>query len=401
MEPVDLILVGCGVMGTRHLRGYAELERVRPGTLRLRAVCDPREEAAAGAAAEAEARLGYRPAICPSAAEALRREPGVAAADVATLNTAHPEVVIPLLEAGLHVQVEKPLAVTVAPGQAIVAAARRCGRVLAVAENYRRDPMNRLLRHALGAGAIGRPRFAMHLGMSPGQRVVVTPWRHAWGQGGLALDVGVHFTDMLEYLLGEVESVFALGQRVRDLREWTDAAGASRQVPVECDDAYAALLTFRGGAQGVWVMHFGSAGERQWQRSVHGERGALFGPPDRSGAPVRLERGGEALEGEALLAALPEFRLGETEARFFGERPARYERPFAEIDAQLIAVETADFLDAAREGREPEVTGEVGLRAVAVVMALLESAHAGQPVRVQDVLDGRARAFQERIERGG
>ena len=46
METIDLMLVGCGLMGGRHLRGYAELERARPGSLRLRAVCDPRVEVA-------------------------------------------------------------------------------------------------------------------------------------------------------------------------------------------------------------------------------------------------------------------------------------------------------------------------------------------------------------------
>ena len=63
MEPIDLILVGCGLMGGRHLRGYAALEAVRPGSLRLRAVCDPQPAAAERVAAEAEGLLGYRPAI--------------------------------------------------------------------------------------------------------------------------------------------------------------------------------------------------------------------------------------------------------------------------------------------------------------------------------------------------
>ena len=398
MEPVDLNLVGCGIMGTRHLRGHAELERARPGSLRLRAVCDPRPEAAEARAAEAETLLGYRPRPCRSAAEALEREPGIVAADVVTDNRSHPGVVIPLLEAGLHVQVEKPLAVTVARGQAMVEAARRCGRTLAVAENYRRDPMARLLRHVIEAGAIGKPCFAMHVQIGGGQRVVVSPWRHAWSQGGLALDVGVHYADMLEYLLGPVETVYATGCRAQERREWVSPEGVPQTLPAECDDVYSALLTWESGVQGVWVMHFGSAGERQWQRTVHGGQGMVAGPGDRTGAPVRLQRGQETVEGEPLVAEFPDYRLGEMESRLFGERPASYSMEFAEIDRKLIAVETADFLDAVRESRPPEVTAETGLRAVAVVMALLESAHSGRPVRVEDVLGGRVRAFQEHLE---
>src|SRR5205823_559797 len=147
--PANLLLVGCGIMGARHLRGYAELERARPGSLRLRAVCDPRADAAQRVAAEAEALLGYRPPCFASPEEALAAEPASEAADVATEPSSHPGVAIPLLEAGFHVQVEKPLAVTIRQGAAIVAAAERAGRVLSVAENYRRDPMNRLMRHVI------------------------------------------------------------------------------------------------------------------------------------------------------------------------------------------------------------------------------------------------------------
>jgi predicted dehydrogenase len=386
-------------MGGRHLRGYAELERVQPGSLRLRAVCDLRAEAAHRLAEEAEALLGYRPRACSCAAEALEREPGILAADVVTQPSSHPEVVIPLLDAGIHVQVEKPLAVTVAAGRAIAAAAARSGAVLAVAENYRRDPMNRLLQHGVASGAIGTPHFLSQIYASPGQRVVVSPWRHAWAQGGLALDVGVHYADMLEFLLGPVETVTALAQQVCAAREWGEPAGEPagepQPVPVECDDLYAALLTFAGAAHGVWIMNFAGAGEGQWQRTVHGSLGTVSGPADRSGRRVRLQRGNEVLEGEALVAALPGFRLSGVEARLFGERPGTCPMEFAAMDRKLIAVETADFLAAVRERRAAEVSGEVGLRSVALVMALLEAAHSGRPVRVEDVLSGAVRAFQE------
>jgi predicted dehydrogenase len=398
---IDLILVGCGIMGARHLRAYGELERVRPGSLRLRAVCDPRTEAAERVAAEAEGLLGYRPRVCRSAGEALEQEPGILAADVATINRTHPEVVVSLLEAGVHVQVEKPLAVTVAQARKIVDAAGRTGRILAVAENNRRDPMNRLLRHVIRSGAIGSPHLITQLGVSSGQRVIVTPWRHAWSEGGVALDVGIHPAYMLEYLLGPVQTVYARKKKVRETREWAEPGGSPQTVPVESDDLYTALLTFQNGAQGVWLMHFGSAGEHQWQRTVHGEEGMVAGPGDRSGRPVRLERGKETLEGEALVAALPDFHLSDIETRLFGERPAGYQLQGTETDRKLIAAETADFLDAVRDNRPPEVPAEVGLRSVGLIMALLESAHSGSPVEMEAVLSGAVHEFQDFLERRG
>lgn len=398
MEPVDLILVGCGLMGGRHLRGYAALEGARPGSLRLRAVCDPRPEAADRVAAEAETLLGYRPRTCRSAEEAVEVEPQIAAADVVTDPRSHPALVISLMEAGVNVQVEKPLSVTVGPGRAMIEAARHTGRVLAVAENYRRDPMARLLRHVIDSGAAGEPYFSSEVHIAAGQRVVVSPWRHAWSQGGLALDVGVHYADMLEYLLGPVRTVYAQTCKVCETREWTGSDGQTQSVPVECDDLYSALLTFESGVHGQWLMHFGSAGERQWRRVVHGTGGTVEGSPDRSGKPVRLQRGGEMLEGDTLLAALPDFRLAGVESRLFGERPGAYEMEFSQIDRNLIAVETADFLDAVHERREPEVSGEAGLRSVALVMALLESASSGTPVQVEEVLSGGVHGFQDWLE---
>lgn len=388
MEPIDLILVGCGFMGARHLRGYAALEAVRPGSLRLRAVCDPQPAAAERVATEAEALLGYRPRICASAEAALAMEPAVTAADVVTEPRSHGDVILPLLAAGLHVQVEKPLAVTVTGGRALAEAARTFARILAVAENYRRDPMNRLLRHVVASGAIGAPQLMLELHVASGRQVLVSPWRHAWEHGGVVLDMGVHYADMLEYLLGPVETVFAQSTQARETRDWTAPDGSAQSVPVECDDLYSAVITFRSGAQGTWVMHFGSAGEGQWQRTIHGELGMVSGPPDRSGQPVRLQRGAEAWEGEALVELLPDFHLNETESRLFGERPGRCDLPFTEMDRRLIAAETADFLDAIREAREPEVPAEMGLRSVALIMALQESAAAAVPVRVDDVLSG-------------
>lgn len=395
---IDLMLVGCGLMGARHLRGYGELERARPGSLRLRAVCDPRPEAAAAVAAEAETLLGYRPETYASGIEALSYEADLQAVDVVTDNRSHPTVVVPLLEAGLHVQVEKPVAVTIATARPMLQAAARAGKILAVAENNRRDPMNRLLRHVVQSGAIGTPNLVTQIHVGAGDRVVGTPWRHSWAQGGLALDVGIHLAYLLEYLLGPVETVYARRAQVREAREWVRPGVASETVPVECDDLYTAQLTFESGAQGMWTMHFGSAGERQWQRTVHGTEGMTSGPSDRSGGAVRLQRGAETLEGDALVASLPDFELPEIETRLFGTRPGGFQYPSEVTDRKLIAAETADFLDAVRDNRPPEVSGETGLRAAAIVMALLESTAAEAPVRVEDVLAGQVRQFQDFLD---
>ena len=398
MEPLDIILVGCGMMGARHLRGYAELEKVRPGVLHLRAVCDPRREAAEKVSDEAKELLGYCPVVYKSAEEALAREPEIEAADVVTGNRSHDAVVIPLLRAGLDVLVEKPLAVTVARGQAMVEAAKRCSRILAVAENNRRDPMNRLMRYIVQSGFIGKPNFVLQTSITTGRRVLASPWRHSLANGGLALDVGIHQAYLLEMLLGPLDTVYAAGQQVWSKRQWKHPDDTVEEVPVESDDVFAATLTYESGAQGAWVMHFGSAGLGPWQRIVFGDSGTAEGPPDRSGVSVRVQRGSEVLTGDALVEALPDFHLNESESRLFGERPGGYSFESAVTDRKLIAAELADFVDAVRECREPEVSGELGLRSVAVVYAVLESAACGQAVKMQEVLSGEVCHFQKQVE---
>jgi hypothetical protein len=73
---------------------------------------------------------------------------------------------------------------------------------------------------------------------------------------------------------------------------------------------------------------------------------------------------------------------------------------FAEIDAGYLAVEIADFVDAVLAGRAPEVDGLAGARAVAGVLAILESGVAGAPIRVDDVLSGAVHAYQDEIDEG-
>jgi predicted dehydrogenase len=398
MEPLNLMLVGCGMMGARHLRGYGELERVRPGSLRLRAVCDPQTDVAQAVAKEAEELLGYGPPVFGSTDEALAKEPGIEAADVVTGNRSHDAIAIPLLEAGLHVLMEKPLALTIARGRATIEAAKRAGRILATAENNRRDPMNRLMRHVCQGGLIGQPNFVLQTSVSAGQRVVASLWRHSMAYGGLALDVGIHQGYILESILGPIETIYADSRQVWPDREWQNAAGEMERVPVESDDVFAATLAFESGARGAWVMHFASTGAGAWHRLVFGDLGTAEGPSDRSGGAVKVRLGSEALEGEALLERVPEFQLNEIETILFGERPGSYSLESPVTDRKLIAAEVADFIDAIRDDREPEVPGELGLRSVAIIYALLESAASGQPVKLADALSGAVHAVQDQVE---
>ena len=130
----------------------------------------------------------------------------------------HHRVAPACLEAGLHVLCEKPLAVTVRGCTLAIETARRVGRILSVAENYRRDPINRLVRALIDDGAIGAPRLMIETSIGGRDRIAITPWRHMKRTGAITLDAGVHYADILRYYLGEVRTVYGetrLHEKVR------------------------------------------------------------------------------------------------------------------------------------------------------------------------------------------
>ena len=414
MEQIALAIVGCGGMGHRHLEGLAELHRAGLSPFRLIGACDPVADNSDSLAAAAERHFGVRPATVASLEELAPL--GVQAVDVTTSTVGHHTVVAGALEHGWHVMVEKPLGVSVAACRYIRTCADRSGLVVSVAENYRRDPLNRLARALIDAGAIGAPRFFQHNSFGGGDVMFITVWRHRKEQGGLLVDAGVHDTDMMEYLCGPVTEVYAQARLHEPERANPAAApggGAvnpagvygrwQRHMPerfaVDAEDAVYATLRFANGAAGQYVSDHAARGLPQWRRALFGSTGAIELPPDRRGQAFALDRGGQRHAGADLLELAPEYRLEEVTARLFGgDRLASYELEFPAIDRKLIAVEYAELGRAVAGGPPVEVDVEQGMRAVAVSYAMLESAACGKPVTVEEVMNGAVRAYQDPID---
>jgi hypothetical protein len=93
---------------------------------------------------------------------------------------------------------------------------------------------------------------------------------------------------------------------------------------------------------------------------------------------------------------VPEFQLDNLTAPFFQNqrRVHSYDMVFEEIDRKLLGLELLEFATAIREQHDPEVTGEVGLDAVAFVYSILESAHLGSPVPFAGVVEDQINSYQ-------
>ncbi len=373
-------------MGCRHIRGLARLKEIGQPTWALVGVCDLFPESAARAADLAEELLGLRPETFPTLAE-MQAACGLDGIIVTTSPDLHAPVGLEAFDLGLHVMVEKPIALTVEQGASLVAAADRTGRKLAVAENYRRDPINRLAKALLDADVIGPLHLFVQSSSGSGERVIITPWRHRKQSGGIVVDMGIHYADLLEYFAGPIDQVFGFNDIVDQQR--VDANGGLHEVDAE--DLSVGVARFRSGAIGNWVIDLAGRGQGHFSRVAYGRWGTMAIPPDRTGRPLELtvRRDGTdlAISPADQLALVPDFAVdGITAALFGGERLASYDLPFETIDANLLAIEQADFAVAIEQDRSPEVDGAFGLRSLSIAYGFLEAELLGRPLSVDALL---------------
>jgi len=411
-------MVGTGGMAHRYLRGLHTLRATDFDTIDLVAVYGRTPANAEKLADEAAALLGHRPRVFNDLHAMAAAMPEITGVAIVTDPGSHHAVAHDCLVAGWHVLIEKPLALTVRGCDLIINTARRTGKILSVAENYRRDPINRLAKALIDDGAIGTPRVMIEQRIGGGNQLFITPWRHQKLSGTLVLDTGVHNADIMQFYLGRPERVYGEGRIFERYRypaaqrdtgagfaSWKDfytGDTGARDGVVEAtgEDALFAYIHFENGAIGQWMFHYAAYGTPEFRRVVYGSAGTLTCPGDRNGRPLRLDRAdGTAINDGRILEQVPSYRLSPPAAQLFGdERPWRYEFPYADVDAKLLALELHEFADCIAHGTAPEVTGEVGRQAVVLVNAAFESGRLGRPVTLDEIEGSAIDGYQREID---
>ena len=414
-----IALVGCGGMGRRHAHGYAELRKYFD-TVIMSAVCDVHHDVASAVAGEIGAATGKIPEICTDFDDMLANSDldGVA---IVTSTPMHHQFAIKAMEAGLHVITEKPMGLTLKACRQMRDVSIATGKVLAVAENYRRDPMNRLTKALITTGAIGVPYFAIDIGVGSSNGAVMhsTVWRAKKEQaGGMPLDAGVHNADMLLYLMGPVSSVYAetsIFEPHRTLLPMNEVAPSlaamydhrreegylsGDDVEQTAVDTAFGVIRFESGAIGQLGMTDTSHGQSLGVSTISGSEGTLYRSQSRSGQSPRIIRNdGTEVAGDALLDLVPDFMLDKTTSTLWdGERRiSSYDMDFRLIDSKILAYEYIDMVQAVESGGQPEVGPEEGIQALALAYALVESGVKGESITLQDVADGLVSFYQDEI----
>lgn len=223
-------LVGCGRIAKRHseLLGHDQI-----GNARLVAVSDVVKS-------KAEA-IGERFGV-PSYADmhAMMQSEKVDVVGVLTASGLHAEHVIALAKYGKHIVVEKPMALSLGDADKMIEACDRAGVKLFVVKQNRLNVPVVKLREALDAGRFGklvmgtvRVRWCR-----PQTYYDLDSWRGTWAlDGGVLANQASHHIDLLEWMMGDVDSVFAMSR--------------TALVNVETEDTAVVVLRFATGALGV------------------------------------------------------------------------------------------------------------------------------------------------------
>lgn len=334
-------VVGCGVIAPTHIKCIQGLPNAR-----LSALCDI-------VRAKAEALAETAPAPIFTDYEAMLRHPDVDAVLVLTPSGLHAQVGIAAAQAGKHVLVEKPMDITLAKADALIAACRTAGIKLGCISQHRFDSAVAALKAAAESGRLGTLNFgAAHTKWFRSQAYYDSgDWRGSWAMdgGGALINQSIHYVDMLQYIMGPVAELHAYC-----------AARAHERIEVE--DIAAAVLQFKSGAIGLLEGNTAAYPGFCTRLDIYGSEGSVIIEDDR----------------------VKEWHLRSGEACSIAEDAGRSIAGTSSADISHLSHQRqlADFVDAVLSDREPKINGDEGRKPLEIVLAVYESARSGKPVRL-------------------
>jgi UDP-N-acetyl-2-amino-2-deoxyglucuronate dehydrogenase len=332
-------LVGCGRIAANHIGALA----AHGARAQLVGVCDVVPQRAADVAAATGATA------CASLEALLALEPAVDAVILATPSGLHAAQAIACAAAGRHVVTEKPMATRWQDGKAMVAACDAAGVHLFVVKQNRRNPTLQLVKRAVQKGRFGRI-YMVNVNVfwsRPQSYYDSAPWRGTWEfDGGAFMNQASHYVDLLDWLIGPVESVQAY------------TATLERNIQVE--DTGVLSIRWRTGALGSMnVTMLTYPKNFEGSITILGEKGTVR----LGGVAVNKIEHWEFADQDADDALVEQASYDTTSVYGFGH-PLYYD----------------NVINALRGEAEPETDGREGLHSLELLIATYLSARDGKRV---------------------
>ena len=345
MDRVRFAIIGCGVIGPWHARAITSIDEAE-----LVACCDIIEDRAARLASDfgdPEVYTDYHQVLASDDVDAVC---------ICTPSGMHGAMTVDAAKAGKHVMCEKPIETTLSKTDEMLKACREANVKLGVIFQRRTSSMWGGIKEAVDAGKLGKMVLGdAYLKYYRSQQYYDSgDWRGTWDLdgGGALMNQGVHMVDLLRWIMGPVDTVYAHADHL------------VRKIDVE--DTACALLKFANGAFGVLQCTTSVYPGMDHRLEFHGERGTIL------------------VEGETIKkwdVAGEEDRVS-TEN---GNSGVDIKVGTAATEPTAVATEghTAQIRDLCRaiiDDRDPMVTGEEARKSIEIILAIYESARTGKQV---------------------
>ena len=359
---VGAAVIGLG-RGMSHVRCYSQAENCD-----LIAICDINEEKAKKVAEEfgIDYYTDYK--------EMIKRE-DIDLISVVTPSGMHCEMADVIAEAGKNCLVEKPIDITLPPIDKTVALFDEKGLKLGCIFQNRLEDAIQMTKNAVADGSIGDVivcNVMIKWHRNDAYYAANGGWRGtwAWDGGGSLMNQSVHTIDIMQWLVGDVESVFGKTQVVSH--------------KIETEDIGCALVKFKNGAYGTITGSTATYPGFGTVIEIHGTKGGVCVKDnqivswkiDRSEGPAadREEQAARA----AAIAAEEEVMIAKTKKAQTG----------AASDPNAISNNTTffqvqDMVNAVKDNRQPIIRGEEGRKAVELILAIYESNKTGKEIFIR------------------
>ena len=274
---------------------------------------------------------------------------------------AHAEIALAALAAGKQVYGEKPLAVTLADGRSIVAAAEKAGLNVGSAPDTVLGTGIQTARAAIDAGLIGRPVAASAVMLTAGhERWHPNPDFYYREGGGPLFDMGPYYISALIHLMGPVRAVIGASSRPHDDRTIGSGPRAGELIPVFVDTHLTGILEHDSGALSTITMSFDVVATSSAPIEVHGVAGSLSVPD-----PNRFD--------------------GDVSIRVPGDTGWRRLEPLAGYTDAARGVGLLEAITA--DDRAPRASGALALHVLDVMVSLQRSATEGRRIETTTAVE--------------
>jgi UDP-N-acetyl-2-amino-2-deoxyglucuronate dehydrogenase len=340
MAQLRFALIGCSKISKKHAESIRRIDEAI-----LVSVCDLDENRAKALAAE------YGTSYYADYHRMLASEK-IDVIVVLTPSGDHAQRILDLVQYGKHIVVEKPMALRLSDADAVIRACDEAGIKLFVVKQNRYNRPIQVLRNAIEQGRLGklvlgtvRVRWCRDQSYYDGAK-----WRGTWASdGGVLTNQASHHIDMLEWMMGDVQSV--------------NAMMTTRLVNIEADDTSVAIIRFTNGALGVIEATTATRPrDLEGSISVLGEKGSVVVGGFAMDKLVTWEFSEKLPEDEAIIAN-------------YGSNPNDFAWNHTEYYKGVIGT--------IQSGKKALVDGLEGRKSIELITALYESAETGREVSLR------------------